>query len=160
MSGNPRSRMMRSGCWSVIVFSASAPVSASCTTKPSSSRPARRNRRICTSSSTTRTTGEGSVIGVGLGLRSGQRQMNGYHSSEVRACAFGLHGSTVGAGEGLRDPQAQAGTGGDGRVASGAKEALADTRLLVLGQAGALVVDRQHHVAAVAARLHDDGRSG
>src|SRR5687768_17793167 len=50
------------------------------------------------------------------------------------ACAFGLHGSTVGAGEGLGDPQAEPGTGGDGRVASGAEEALADTRLLVLGQ--------------------------
>ncbi len=46
MSGRPRSTMTRSIGRSVAERIASAPVPASCTTKPLSSKPVRRKRRI------------------------------------------------------------------------------------------------------------------
>jgi len=52
MSGSPRSTMAMSIGRRVAVRMASAPVAASCTTKPLSSKPVRRKRRIWTSSST------------------------------------------------------------------------------------------------------------
>src|SRR6202030_962254 len=111
-----------SGGVSVTARIASAPVSASCTTKPSSSSPARRKRRIWTSSSMTRTTGAGSVIGIGLLLRrvGCHRQLDGDHGSEIDAVAVGLDPPAVGADEGFGDPQPEAGAGGGGGMAGGA----------------------------------------
>ena len=112
MSGSPRSRMIRSGCFSVTHFRASAPVSASCTTKPSSSRPARRKRRICTSSSTTRTTGDGSLIGIRLRLGRvfGQWKVERYGGSLIGALACGVDAAAIGGHERLRNPKSEPGT--------------------------------------------------
>ena len=128
MSGKPRSRMTRSGGLSVAQRSASPPVSASCTVKPSSSRPARRKRRICTSSSTTRTTGLASVIGIDLGLarRRCERQMDRHRGAVIGAGAHGLDLAAVGGDEGLGDPQAETRARRRRRVARAAEEPLAE----------------------------------
>src|SRR5262249_11744981 len=152
MSGRPRSRMTTSGCCSVTLLRASAPVSASCTTKPSSSSPARRKRRICTSSSTTRTTGGCcSVIRGGLWLFGVRiiRQEKGYCGALIGPFAGCLRVAAIGAHEGFGDPQAEAGARGGGREAIAAEEPLSKLRHLVGGEAGAVVVGREHHVVPV-----------
>src|SRR5262249_26470801 len=159
MSGNPRSRITRSGGLSVAQRSASAPVSASCTVKPSSSSPARRKRRICTSSSTTRTTGF-SVIGTDLGLARCYRKMDRHRAALVHARAHRLELAAVRADEGLGDPQAETRARGGRGVAGAAEEALAEPRALLRRQADAAVLDRQHHVAAVALGGNGDRRAG
>src|SRR5207302_10928124 len=112
------------GGLSVAQRSASAPVSASCTEKPSSSRPARRKRLICTSSSTTRTTGLVSVIGADLGLarRRCKRQVDGNRGAAIGARARGLDLAAVGANERLCDPQAETGARCRRRVTGAAEK--------------------------------------
>src|SRR5262245_5878736 len=135
MSGRPRSRMTRSGGLSVAQRNASAPVSASCTAKPSSSSPARRKRRIWASSSTTSTMGLASVIGSDLGLarRGGEWQVDRDGAALIGARARHLDLAAVGADERLGDPQAQPRAGSGGGVARAAEEALAKLRLLLAG---------------------------
>src|SRR5262245_15434902 len=142
MSGRPRSRITRSGGLSVAQRSASPPVSASCTAKPSSSRPARRKRRICTSSSTTRTTGLTSVIGSYLGLvrGRGERQMDRHRAALIDAGAQRLDLAAVGGDERLGDPQTETGAGCRGSVTSAAEGPLAELRLLLGGEPDAVVV--------------------
>ena len=154
MSGSPRSRMIRSGCLSVTHLSASAPVSASCTTKPSSSRPARRKRRICTSSSITRTTGAGSVIrsGLELGGVGGERQVDRYRGSLVGAGAVRFDLAAVGDHEGFAihsgSPEPDVVL-----VWRGPRKKRSPRRsLFSVRQTGAGVVDRQDQVVAVAPR--------
>src|SRR5438045_8864613 len=156
MSGKPRSRMIRSGCLSVTHLSASAPVSASCTAKPSSSRPARRKGRICTSSSTTRTRGAGSVIrtGLDLGCIRSERQTDRYGGSQIGARAVRLDLAAVGDDESLGDPEPETRARGGTGVARAAEEALTELGLFALGQSGAGIVDREHEVMTVAARRH------
>src|SRR5438105_8014992 len=152
MSGKPRSTITCSGGLSVAHRSASPPVSASCTTKPSSSRPARRKRRICSSSSTTRTTGlASSVIGTDLGLALGgcDRQVNRHDGSLTGPRARRLHLAAIGGDEGLGDPEPQPRARYRRRVERPAKESLAEMRILLGGQADALVRYRKHHVMAV-----------
>src|SRR4029077_13455381 len=148
----PLWRMTSTGGWSVARRSASPPVSASCTVKPSSSSPALRKRRICTSSSTTRTTGLTSVIGTDLGLarRCCEGQKDRHRGAVICAGAHGLDLAAIGGDEGFGNPQAQAGAGGRGRVAGAAEKPLADLRALLRRQPDALVPHRQHDVAAVA----------
>src|ERR1700730_6802648 len=139
MSGKPRSRTTRSGGVSVTARMASVPASASCTTKPSSSSPARRKRRIWISSSMTRTTGAGSVIGIGLLLRrvGCHRKLDGDHGSEIDAGAVGLDPAAVGADERFGDPQAQARAGRGRGVARAAEKPVAELRAFLLRETGA-----------------------
>src|SRR5262249_22442809 len=161
MSGNPRSRITRSGGLSVAQRSASAPVSAACTEKPSSSSPARRKRRICTSSSTTRTTGLASFIGTDLGLarRRCKGQKDRHRGALIGARARSLDLAAVGGDEGLRDPQAKTRARGRGRVAGAAGKSLAELRGLLRGEPDAFVMDRKHDVAAVAFGRYGDRRA-
>src|SRR5215467_12959587 len=131
-------------------------------TKPSINRKARRKRRIWTSSSMTRTTGAGSFIGAGLELRGFgcERQIDRNGGSLVGAGAHGLQPAAIGGHEGARDPQSQAGARGGGGGALRPEEALADLRLLVFGEAGAMIVDGEDHAVAVALGRHVDGRAG
>src|SRR6202795_3664821 len=128
MSGRPRSRITRSDGCSVAARNASAPVSASWTMKPSSSKPVRRKRRIWISSSTTRTEAGVSLIDIGLqwfGLGR-HRQMDGDRGAAVGAVAFDLDLAAVGGDAGIGDPQPKPGAGRGHLMARPAEEAAAD----------------------------------
>src|SRR5207237_6644294 len=131
---SPREKMPRSVGESVAQRTASAPVSASCTEKRSSSRPARRKRRICTSSSTTRTTGLASVIGTDLRLARCKGKVDGHRGPSIGARARGLDLAAVGGDEGLRDPQTETRPRRRGRVAGAAEKPLPELRALLRRQ--------------------------
>src|SRR4030081_122516 len=159
MSGRPRSRMTRSGGGSGTARLASVPVSASCTAKPSSSSPARRKRRIWISSSMTRTTGAGSVIGIGLLLRrvGCDRQSDGDRASQIDAGAVGLEFSALVADEGCCNPQAEPRAGRGRGVAGAAEEPVAELRAFLVGEADAGILDGKQQAVAVALGRHRDG---
>src|SRR6185437_5162145 len=161
MSGRPRSMMTRSiGC-SVAARIASAPLPASCTTNPLSSNPVRRKRRIWTSSSTTRTIGEGSLICVTFHLRSGYlpyRQFDRYGGSEICARADCVHFSAIGADEGVGDPKSQSGAVCCGGMTFAAHEAVPHLGPFARREPGALIADRYGHVAVHRARGNPDLR--
>src|SRR5260370_14191557 len=93
-----------------------------------------RKRGMCTSSSTTRTTGFSSLTGTALGFvhgcGKGQENRHGGALTGARAC--GLELAAVGAHEGLRDPKAKTRSRGR-RRAPGAPDRTIST-LRVLGR--------------------------
>src|SRR5476651_342047 len=163
MSGRPRSTMARSMGRNVAERMASAPVEASCTTKPFNSKPVRKKRRICTSSSTTSTIGDGSFICATFNVLNrglSHRQFDGHRGAQVGALAGGVHGTTIGQNKGIGDPKPQAEAAGGGGVALAACEAPPHLRLLVGGQTGSLVAYAQRHAAVMGLRADDDLRAG
>src|SRR5512139_699728 len=142
MSGSPRSTITRSIGRSVAVRIASAPVPASCTTKPLSSKPVRRKRRIWISSSTTSTIGAGSLICIAFHLRYcglRHRQVDRNQRSQAGALADGVHLTIIGGDKGIGDPQPQAGAAGGGGVALAAHESVPHFRMFGRGQSSAFV---------------------
>src|SRR3984893_9059734 len=103
-SGNPKSRMMRSGLRVPASVNPCRKVSVSTTLHPSASKAVRTKRRICRSSSTSIATGDGSTIG-GLGFHfhgRGGRGAERQHEGE-RDAATGLVGADDGAVVGFDD---------------------------------------------------------
>src|SRR5258708_39522325 len=109
-------------------------------------RALQRKRRICTSSSTTRTTGFSSLIGTDLGFvhgcGKGQENRHGGALTGARAC--GLELAAVGAHEGLRDPKAKTRSRGRRRVAGAAKKTFSELRVLARPEPAATVAHRGH----------------
>src|SRR5882757_1823191 len=163
MSGRPRSMIARSIGRNVAERIASAPELASCTTKPLSSKPARRKRRIWTSSSTTSTIGEGSLICVAFHLRDGglrDRELNCQRGAETRPVADGVHLTTIGGDKSFGDPEPAPGTARGRGMAGTAHETVPDFHGFVGGQAAALVADAQNHAAVAGASRHRNQRAG
>src|SRR5689334_25071081 len=162
MSGSPRSTRITSIGRNVAERIASAPVAASCTTKPLTSKPVRRKRRIWISSSTTSTMGECSFIFFAFHVRDGglrHRQFDGGGRSEIGSRADGAHAAAVGRDKGIGDPQPEAGAADRG-VAFAAHEAAPHLRLFGFGEAGAFVADADREVTVDRARRGRDARAG
>src|SRR5258708_33503605 len=100
----------------------------------------------------TRTTGAGSVIGIGLlsGRVGGHRQPDGDRGPEMDAGAVGIDFSAIGADERFRDPQAEARAGGGRGVARTAEKTVAELRAFLLGETDAGVAHRKNQAMAVA----------
>src|SRR5665647_2229785 len=163
MSGSPRSTITRSIGRSVAERIASVPVPASCTTKPLSSKPVRRKRRIWVSSSTTSTTGDGSLICVAFHLWNGglrYREFDRNRRAQTGARTDGGHLTTNGRDKGIGDPQPQAGTAGGSGMAVAAHETVPYFRLFGGGQSAALVAHAEDHAVILRARRHRDAGAG
>src|SRR5215471_7053924 len=110
--------------------------------KPLSSKPVRRKRRICTSSSITRTMGEGSLIGIALQLRNGglcHGQFDRHRCAKSGTLADRADLSAVCGDECIGDPQAETRAAGGRGMALAACETVPDLCLFRGGQTGTLV---------------------
>src|SRR6187401_1212221 len=117
VSGKPRSIMRRSTGCRLAARIASAPLPASTTEKPLSSKPVRKNRRICTSSSTTRTMGPVSLIGFTFHNAHGRkcdRQFDLNAGAFSGARAVGGDIAAIGGDKRRRDPETEARAFGGG----------------------------------------------
>src|SRR4051794_35917627 len=163
MSGRPRSTMKRSTGRSVAARSASAPAEASSTVKPLSSKPVRRKRRICTSSSTTSTIGEGSLICVTFQLRHRSLrhwELDCHQGAAARPLALGLDAARIGGDERARDPKPEPGAADRARVPLAAREPTPHARLIGFREARAMIADAQYETPILTADLYSDLRTG
>src|SRR5262245_10875860 len=111
-SGRPRSRITRSGGCNVADRMPSSAFAASRTAKPSNSKAARRNWRIWSSSSMTRTADLLIVAHCeAVRLRVGCGQVDRDEGAAIGALAESLDLAAVRGHEGLGDPQSEAGPG-------------------------------------------------
>src|SRR3569623_879933 len=162
MSGRPRSTMTMSIGRKVAARIASAPLAASCTTKPLSSKPVRRKRRICTSSSTIRTMGEASFICVAFHLRDGSlrnREFDRQRGAETGPAADRAQFAAVRRDEGAGDPQAESGAADRREMAFAAHETVEDRGLFHVGEAGAFVAHGDQQALIMRARRDGAARS-
>src|SRR5262245_12277486 len=163
MSGRPRSTIARSIGRSVAVRIASAPVPASWTTNPLSSNPVRRNRRIWISSSTTRTMGEGSLIGTTLQLRQRvlrYRQFDRNRSTKYGTVAGGADLAVIGADKSARDPETESGAACGRGMSLATCKTVPNFCRFGRRQSGALVSDVDIQMAILRSHCYFYGRPG
>src|SRR5262249_28803887 len=159
-SGKPRSRIIRSGGFSVAERMPSSASCASCTVNPSNSKAARRNCRIWSSSSMT------SMVALPIvdhrkipGSGFLRLQTNGHECTAVGALAGGFNLTTIRSHEGFRDPQAKTRSGHVRCVSFPTKEPFPKKRPFLSNETDALVLDRQHNRVTVAFRGNGDRRA-
>src|SRR5262249_4740383 len=139
-----------------------AAFSASRTAKPSISKPARMNRRMCGSSSMTRTAAWDLVMVEVRSLLNGGlvgAHANRNRRAEPESLGLRLQGAAVGGDKAVRNPQTKPRARNQIAMALAAERRLPDPGRLGVGQPAAAVAHREHDLLMLEPRRDADQRS-